>query len=270
MGDWVKAHIGVVTGANKYFILSPAEQQKRGIPPEFFIPIIRRSAHLKGLWVDESLLERLASNGHKCLLLKTDLNRTLLPKSLQEYIEYGEETGVPQAQKCRVRQRWYAVRRTFAPPAFMQCMSASWPRLVVNRSQYTCTNNILRLCWKKERPPIDWLRLALGTLSTLSQLSAELVGRSYGGGVLKVEPGELENLLVPLVPMEKVEELAERANSLLTEGDFQRTTQVVDEALIESNSILNRANLERMKDARDMLFLRRRQHRGDAQRIINS
>jgi hypothetical protein len=128
----------------------------------------------------------------------------------------------------------------------------------------------LRLCWKKERPPIDWLRLALGTLSTLSQLSAELVGRSYGGGVLKVEPGELENLLVPLVPMEKVEELAERANSLLTEGDFQRTTQVVDEALIESNSILNRANLERMKDARDMLFLRRRQHRGDAQRIINS
>jgi len=31
-------------------------------------------------------------------------------------------------------------------------------------------------------------------LSTLSQLSAELVGRSYGGGVLKLEPSEARRI----------------------------------------------------------------------------
>lgn len=264
MGEWVKTRIGVVTGKNEYFILSRAEQEQRNIPDNYLVPTIRRSTHLKGLWVRDEDLQILAENGSKFLLLSLDQIESKLPTSLQEYIQYGQEIGVPEARKCRDRRPWYVVPHTFVPPAFMPCMSAAWPRLVVNRSGYTCTNNILRVLWKGERSAEDWLRLALGTLSTLSQLSAELVGRSYGGGVLKLEPKELARLAVPLIPVEASDGLALKVDSLLRQKKLSEATDAVDSALLDSNIGLTAVGLRRLRAARNRLFLRRRQHREDA------
>ena len=270
MGEWIKTRIGVVTGNNEFFILSPAEQEQRSIPDDYLVPIIRRSVHLTGLWVRDQDLQFLAENGSKFLLLAPNQVESKLPKSLREYIQYGQEIGISKARKCRERQPWYVVPHTFVPPAFMPCMSAAWPRLVVNQSRYTCTNNILRLLWKQERPAEDWLRLALGTLSTLSQLSAELVGRSYGGGVLKLEPKELARLAVPLVPVETSDELALKVDSLLRQNRLSEATDAVDSALLASDIGLTITELERLRAARNWLFLRRRQHRQDAQEILSS
>jgi adenine-specific DNA methylase len=270
IGEWVKTRIGVVTGRNEYFILSRAEQEQRNIPDNYLVPAIRRSTHLKGLWVRDEDLQILAENGSKFLLLSLDQVESKLPTSLQEYIQYGQEIGVPKARKCRDRRPWYVVPHTFVSPAFMPCMSAAWPRLVVNRSGYTCTNNILRVLWKEERSAEDWLRLALGTLSTLSQLSAELVGRSYGGGVLKLEPKELARLAVPLVPVEASDGLARKADSLLRQGKLSEATDTVDSALLDSNIGLTATGLRRLRAARNRLFLRRRQHREDTRKYLTN
>lgn len=270
MGKWIKTRIGVVTGNNEFFILSRVEQEQRGIPDDYLIPIIRRPVYLTGLWVRDEDLQVLAENGSKFLLFAPNQVESKLPKLLREYILYGKEIGVSQARKCRERRPWYVVPHTFVPPAFMPCMSAAWPRLVVNQSRYTCTNNIIRLFWKEERPAEDWFRLALGTVSTLSQLSAELVGRSYGGGVLKLEPKELAHLAVPLVPVEASDELARNVNSLLRQNKLSEATDAVDSALLASNIGLTTDRLERLRAARNWLFLRRRQHRQDAQGILAS
>jgi len=271
LGEWVKTRIGIVTGNNKFFILSRDEQGQRNIPDGFLVPIIRRAAHLKGLWVTDEDLEVLEEGGNEFLLLHLEEEQpgSTLPKAVQDYIEYGEEIGVSEARKCRDRTPWYVVPHTFVPPAFVPCMSAAWPRLVVNQSRYTCTNNILRLLWKKGRPAQEWLRLAIGTLSTLSQLSAELVGRSYGGGVLKLEPSELARLAVPLVPIEVVDGLAREVDSLLRENK-SKATDAVDSALLASNIALTATGLKRLRTARDRLFLRRRQHRQDSPRMLSN
>jgi len=270
MGEWVTTRIGVVTGNNEFFILSKEEQERRGIPDNYLKPVIRRASHLKGLWVGDENLQHIATNGNKCLLLALNQVKSKLPKQLQEYIQYGEEIGVSKAQKCRVRRLWYVVPHIFTSPAFMPCMVAAWPRLVVNQSQYTCTNNILRLFWKEERAEEDWIRLALGTLSTLSQLSAELVGRSYGGGVLKLEPKELARLAVPLVPVKASGELARKVDSLLRKNKVSEATDALDSALLDSNIGLNAAKVEQLRQARNQLFLRRRQHRRDAQGVLSN
>jgi len=270
MGEWVKTRIGVVTGNNEFFILSRVEQEQRGIPDNYLVPIIRRPVHLAGLWVRDQDLQFLAEGGNKFLLLALNQVESKLPKPLREYIQYGQEKDVSRARKCRDRQPWYVVPHTFVPPALMPCMSAAWPRLVVNQSRYTCTNNILRILWKEERPAEDWLRLALGTLSTLSQLSAELVGRSYGGGVLKLEPKELARLVVPLVPVEASDGLARKVDSFLRQNKLSEATDTVDSALLASNIGLATAKLEQLRAARNRLFLRRRQHRQDAQEILSS
>ncbi|MBM3241827.1 hypothetical protein FJZ31_36615 [Candidatus Poribacteria bacterium] len=270
MGKWVTTRIGVVTGNNEFFILSKDEQEQRGISDNYLKPIIRRASHLTGLWIRDENLQHIATNGNKYLLLVLDQVESKLPKSLQEYIQYGQEIGISKSQKCRARRHWYVVPHTFIPPAFMPCMVAAWPRLVINQSQYTCTNNILRLLWKEARPGEDWIRLALGTLSTLSQLSAELVGRSYGGGVLKLEPKELARLAVPLVPVEVSEELARKVDSLLRKNKASEATDAVDSALLNSDIGLNTTKVEHLRKARNQLFLRRRQHRRDAQGILSN
>jgi hypothetical protein len=157
----------------------------------------------------------------------------------------------------------------------------------VNHSRATCTNNIIRLDQPKsgglyQYPSLfyseqsgdgknegPWLSLALGMLSSLSQLSAELVGRSYGGGILKVEPGETSKLLVPLLPHETIVDLAPRVDSLMRAGDGHLATEAVDQALVENTAWLSDQTLRGIREARNLVFLRRRQHRADAAKISN-
>jgi hypothetical protein len=269
LGDWVTSRIGVVTGKNSYFILSDHQRKESGIPKKYFRRVIRRPSYISGFAATNRDLLELSTQGKEYLLLypPKDLRRT--PKALRNYIEKGEESGVSLAWKCKSREPWYIVPHTDAPKAFMPCMAASWPRLIVNKSDYTCTNNILKLSWKEKRPASDWDRLALGTLSTLSQLSAELVGRSYGGGVLKLEPKELSRLAVPLLPLTIVSLLSEKVDALIRRGNLMEAVDAVDSALINADGrLLTHVQMARLRDARKKLFMRRRQHRRDADKHI--
>ncbi len=266
LGNWVTTRIGVVTGHNNFFIISDEKQEHLGIPDKYLIPIIRRANHLKGVYVTDTDLIRFRENGNRYLLLTLRPDEDI-PESIQTYLQFGEQLGVPKARKCSDRKAWYAVPHTFIPSAFMPIMSASWPRLVVNQSGYTCTNNILRLEWHEGKADHEWFLLSLGTLSSLSQLSAELVGRSYGGGVLKLEPRELAELVIPLLPQKYVGELTEKINTLLWHDRTREATDIVDAALVYSGVLTTQA-LILIRRTRDMLFLRRRYHRNDASKIL--
>jgi adenine-specific DNA-methyltransferase len=267
LGDWVSTRIGVVTGNNNYFIMSDSVRADRGISEKYFLPVIKRAAYVAGLAATKRDLQALKQQGKDCLLLypPTGLSRTA--KALRDYLELGEQKGVSAAWKCSVRDPWYVVPHADAPEAFMPVMAASWPRLIVNRSGSTCTNNILKLSWKDKRPASDWTRLALGTLSTFCQLSAELVGRSYGGGVLKLEPRELAQLAVPLIPPNETKSLASCVDALLRQNRMEEATKVVDATLMSANAQLTLQRLEQLQAARKKLFLRRRQHRRDAEKL---
>jgi hypothetical protein len=267
LGRWVNTRIGIVTGNNDFFILSREELKKTGIPEKYFTPVLRRPAYVNGLVATDRSLKTLDRKGKPYLLLNPPEDISRAPKSLRKYIEQGEKKGVHLAWKCKSRDPWYVVPHTYVPEAIIPCMAATWARLMVNRSSYTCTNNIIRLSWKEKRPSNDWTRLALGTLSTFCQLSAELVGRSYGGGVLKLEPTELTRLVVPLVPVEVTHALAQKVHSLLREGDVTAATNAVDAALADSDKRLSSRNLKKLRAERNKLFLRRRQHRNDAKGI---
>lgn len=268
LGQWVNSRIGVVTGNNSYFVMSKKEWELREIPKAFLSPIIKRPAYMNGLVVRDKDLEPLTNKGGNLLLLNVSRN-AVKSGPLKKYLDQGEENGVHLAQKCQSRTPWYSVPHTYVPEAFIPCMAATWPRLIVNRSAYTCTNNILRLSWKGDtRPAADWMRLALGSLSSLCQLSAEFVGRSYGGGVIKVEPTELKRLVVPLVPQDSVKTLFQRVDALLRKNRVQEATSAVDSTLFNLSSKKARTELGMLQAARNKLFLRRRQHRRGATKVI--
>ncbi|HML22080.1 MAG TPA: N-6 DNA methylase [Aggregatilinea sp.] len=266
LGEYVSPRIGVVTGNNNFFILSPDDQKRLSIPDNYLIPIVPRATYLKGLSVTKKrLLKNFASNT-KHLLLSIKAGDEL-PESVLEYLQIGEQTGISDARKCKDRRIWYVVPYTFAPSAFLPIMVASWPRIVVNRSGYTCTNNILRLEWRKAPLDIDWYTLAVGTLSSVSQLSSELVGRSYGGGVLKLEPREFSQLVIPVLPSDLIKDLKVKINTLLWEDRLREATEAVDTVLIDAG-ILSPDMVQAFRRARNILFLRRRHHRNDIFKIL--
>ena len=276
LGEVAVPQIGVVTGNNGFFLLSEEERTSRQLPRDAFRPVIRRLAHVPGLYATENDVRELVKGGRRALLLSPSAES--VDKALKAYLDEGEAAGVPKAQKCRTRTPWYVPKHTETPPAFVHCMTASWPRIVVNESVATCTNNVVRLSWRSdpELPtrnddePLTWAALALGALSSLSQLSAELVGRSYGGGILKVEPTELKRLAVPLLPGRMVEKVASEVDDLLRKGCPARATAVVDKAVLSTTADFSEQDLALVREARNALFLRRRQHREDAGRIVEA
>lgn len=257
-GDWVRARIGVVTGSNKHFILSSSEVVQRQIPVELTAPILRRASHAKGLFATDDRLSQFYGADGRSQLLVLPPNQPL-SAPVRAYLELESvAVNATKRAKCRGRTPWYAVPDTESPSAFLCPMAADWPRIIVNQSRYTCTNNIYRLEWGQPRDDVDWLRFALGALSSVSQLSAELVGRSYGGGVLKLEPGEFTKWVIPVLPTELAGSICQDVDSALLASDAQRATEIVDSALVDGAGCLSPTDLQSVRAARDLLRDRRR------------
>ena len=84
----------------------------------------------------------------------------------------------------------------WAPDAFLTYMSAMFPRLVLNEAGAVCSNNLLALRLQGV-PQACRSAFASAFYNSATLLSAERIGRRYGGGVLKLEPSEADRILVP-------------------------------------------------------------------------
>jgi hypothetical protein len=68
------------------------------------------------------------------------------------------------------------------------------PRLILNKVEAYTTDTAYRITAEGTKPEM----LVASFLNPLTSLSAELEGRTYGGGVLELVPSEIEKLLVPI------------------------------------------------------------------------
>jgi adenine-specific DNA-methyltransferase len=78
------------------------------------------------------------------------------------------------------------------PDCFFFRQIYDFPRVVVNNAQATSTDTIHRMRCKSDREAV-----VTNLYTHLAAASAEIEGRSYGGGVLELEPTEAERLLIP-------------------------------------------------------------------------
>ena len=136
-----------------------------------------------------------------------------------------------------------------APPdAFFPVMQHHGPKLVINESGYNCTNSIHRAYFKTDLSKTEKKMISLSLLSTFSQISAEICGRSYGAGALKHEPREAEKIeiLIPELHHRKVGAAFNRVDRMLRDGNFTEARQFVDILLlsaIESEDVPTKAAL---------------------------
>lgn len=222
-------NVGVVTGKNHFFVLRQSEINDLDIL-EYTIPLVSRAMHLKGAKIGVADWRKLSKGNERVHLLDlAPLNGSKLTPKLELYIKRGELMEVHQGYKCSIRTPWYAVPAVWTPDAFVFRQIYDFPRVVLNEAGVTATDTIHRMkCHANPEKTVA------NTYTYLTAASAEIEGRSYGGGILELEPTEATNLLMP----------AKLANALtVDECDRLIRQNRLADVLVENNRLVLRGQL---------------------------
>jgi adenine-specific DNA-methyltransferase len=235
LSDLGKANIGFVSGANEYFVLTPEEAARWKLPAPSLRSALVRARQIPGLQITTAEVARVKSRGERCLLW---LPGERLTSAEQAYVRRGEDLGYAGRYKCRVRSPWFRVPGVVVPEAFLTYMSDVVPRLCLNRAQVISSNTLLNIRLFGI-PAALRKAFVIAFYNSATLLTCERIGRSYGGGVLKLEPREADRILVPapaLVARHKqaLLDLAAQVDAALRQG----REGCLDEAVAAVDAIL--------------------------------
>jgi hypothetical protein len=221
VGELFSIKRGLVTGANDFFMMTREEAQARDLPGEFLKPILPSPRHLSEDTVEADPDGRPLVAPELLLLdcsLSEDEVRARYP-ALWVYLEEGREQELHERYLCSRRSPWYAQEARDPAPLVCPYMgrsseaSDSGPfRFILNQSDAVVANVYLNLYPKprllralREQPSL--LENIWETLATRVSTDTFVAnGRTYGGGLHKMEPKELENVPVPGLPAEALSE----------------------------------------------------------------
>ena len=258
--SWGDTTLGIVTGNNKYFAVSPRRAKELGLKASELLRLSPPgSSHLRGLSLSTELLVKLGKDGQSTLLFYP---RAKPSKEAEAYIEDGHRTGVDTAYKCRVRKVWYRVPLVRPADLLLTCMNADTPRLVANEADAYHLNSVHGLYLHEDSRELGRELLSLASLNSATLMHAEMVGRAYGGGILKLEPKEADLWAVPSQALVRVRAAALRAvknrvAALLAQGDLISAVDLVDRALLVDGRALSNKETGQMRAARNLLANRR-------------
>lgn len=262
LGDLAEVDVGVVTGRNQFFVLRPSGTLEHGLQ-QHVTSLVSKSAHLQGVMFSDEDLARLEEADAPCNLLAVKNPFSLdEDAALRAYVDSGEAEGVHEGYKCSIRKHWWVVPSVWIPDAFLLRQIHDHPRIIANGAGATSTDTIHRMRVLDGIPP---LQLAAASINSITFAFSEVLGRSYGGGVLELEPREAEELPFP-DPHALTDSDACKVDALLRNGDLPAALDYVDERLLVSQLGLERELVATMR--RVWVRLRdRRLARGKTARI---
>lgn len=244
--------VGIVTGLNEFFVLTEEEAYTQQLF-EHTHPIVTRSAHLQGIALTQEDLQANTVRQLRSRLLRLPAEPLdKIPEAVRRYISWGEKQGFHKGYKCRIRNYWYAVPSVWIPDAFMLRQIHGYPKLILNETDATSTDTIHRVRFVAKLPP---KALVAAFLNSLTFAFAEIVGRSYGGGVLELEPTEAEALPLPLQNAEMLD--FDHLNSLMRRGDIESVLDITDKTLLINGLGLNQEEVFTLRCAWSRLRDRR-------------
>jgi len=118
----------------------------------------------------------------------------------------------------------------------------NYPKLIINNVDATCTDTIhrVRLIGDLERN-----QLAAGFLNSLTFAFAEVIGRSYGGGVLTFEPSECERLPIPTRGIDRID--FDQICQLIRQDDIDSVLDITDRILLIEGLNMSEAEARRLR-----------------------
>ncbi|KXA95218.1 hypothetical protein AKJ36_01255 [candidate division MSBL1 archaeon SCGC-AAA259I07] len=254
VGDYADVNVGVVTGRNAFFVLDKEQVEEHGLK-DYIKPIVSRSSHLgKGVKFAEEIYKKNKEEGKRCYLLNLpDKDASEFPNKVQKYIQEGENKEYHKGYKCSIRDPWYKVPTTWTPDGFLLRQIHQYPKFVLNETQATCTDTIHRVKFKENKEEMK--NFFAVTHNSLTWAFSEFIGRSYGGGVLELEPNEAEELPIPTSNWEKIS--LNKVNQILKEKGPHGLLDYTDRILLKEGLDLSDKEIETLRNIWEKLHQRR-------------
>lgn len=227
MEHFASVDVGVVTGRNSFFVMSPADARSHSVD-DLTIPLVARSMQLAGIVYNEEDHREAGESGSRTALLDARGVSLAEHRGLREYVALGEEQDVQMGYKCRIRKEWWVVPSLWEADAFMLRQIHTHPRVIANLTNATSTDTVHRM---RVAEGVNASQLATASFNSITFAISEVVGRSYGGGILELEPSEAEELPVPdpsLVP----EHLVATVDALVRAKRIEDALDAVDRAVL--------------------------------------
>jgi hypothetical protein len=230
LGDYARVQIGIVTGANDFFVLNDEGLKKAGLESDDCNRVLSKFKASPGLMLVEADLDRYNLANGRTYLVTAEKPET--NDRIRQYLSTFSEELRRENSTFKKRAVWSATDDGRRPDAFFPVMHHTGPRLVLNGQGCTSTNTIHRVFFHTSQLDVPKL-LAITLLTSFSQISAELIGRRYGSGVLKHEPRDAEKipLLMPPLSIFDINESFGQIDALLREG-HANTASIAADALI--------------------------------------
>lgn len=257
---WGDTDLGMVTGNNGFFTLSAERAAALGLDTSDLLAISPPgSRHLRGVALTREAWEEMRVSEKPVYLFRPEGRPSIAARA---YIADGEAKGVHEAYKCRVRDPWWRVPLVRPPDLFLTYMNHHAPRLTANEAGVTYLNSVHGVRLASAAQDLGRTALPIASLNTITLVGAELVGRAYGGGLLKLEPKEADRLPVPSPralgrATTILQELAARVPRLLEAGELDKAVALVDRRLLVEHLGLPQDALGPLVEARATLFARR-------------
>lgn len=251
LGKIAQVDVGVVTGRNSFFVLTKEAVKIRKLE-KYVIPLVGKTSSINSLLFDQAKFDKHADSEPAYLLNLKDVENKKFSNHLNEYITLGESEDVQKGYKCSIRKRWYDVPSVYVSEGFLFRQIHKYPLLVVNEAKATSTDTIHRV---RLIADVDIKQLSASFINSLTFSWSEVCGRSYGGGVLELEPAEADELPIPFFPEVKLD--FEFVNKCLIDNRLEDALNYVDNELLIKKLKLTKRQVASLRSAWRVLSDRR-------------
>jgi hypothetical protein len=206
LSDFADVQRGPTTGKNEFFCLTQNDVDEIGIDESYLSPMVPSSQHVHGYDFREADWERARAEGKPVWMLYHLDDGIEVPDSgsaptidcsaIQQYLHTGEEEyGLHESPTAGSRSPWYRIRRREPTSVLVSYWSREDIRFVLNETDVRHINNFYG--FSNVRLTRSELKALLAFLN--SGVVDEVLRwhqRSYGEGLVKVEPNDLEDVPV--------------------------------------------------------------------------
>jgi len=253
IGNYCESKPGVVTAANKFFIINEKVESQYQLHP-FTRPILQKALYVNGSIIfSKKNLDQLAMQGKPTKVIAIG-NDDVLNDNHLEYINIGESQKLQSGHKCSKRKKWYVIPNiTNASEGFFFRRSHHYPKLIKNEANVLVTDTAYKVNMKAG---YNINSLIYSFYNSLSIIFAELEGRNYGGGVLELTPSEFKKIPVPYVEINE-ESFRRFAERFERKSDINEILNQNDHHLLHSTLGLSVHEIERIQAIYAKLYNKR-------------
>lgn len=250
---------GVVTGGNKYFILTEKKVKECNCK-KYVLPIVQKSSFIPNntIEIDKNVLINIKKDKKPVYLL--DLakapEKSKLPKELQEYLEWAGKQKVGDTElkkrfKCANRIPWYGVPIVNKGQVVFFKRYDLLPRIYINKIDVHTTDAGYHIRLKEE---YDAESFVFCFFNSMTLAECEYNGRYYGGGVSELVPSEFKSLTIPYRRISK-KDILELKRKFKREESIKEIVSFVNERTISMD--LSAEDVQKFEEIRQKLIRRR-------------